>query len=126
MPTAGIDAQVISKDETTFQFQDVVAPLPVPNLDNTLSKYLDSGEHPAVVNYSIQLVSFYLITVLLLTSSFIADSLLYHGLIEWLVDGLVGWLVGGLGQYIKLFPMELRPKQTVWPGFPLFNYGYDW
>ena len=47
---SGIDALVISKDEKTFQFQDDLAPLPVPDLDQTLSKYLDSGENLSLIH----------------------------------------------------------------------------
>ena len=42
-PVSGVDATIISEDETTFQFQENLASLPVPNLDETLKKYIDSG-----------------------------------------------------------------------------------
>ena len=40
----GIDAQILAEDETTFQFQDTLESLPLPSLDNTLKRYLDSGK----------------------------------------------------------------------------------
>lgn len=39
-----MEKQVLeSSEERTFQYQDSLPPLPVPPLDESLSKYLDSG-----------------------------------------------------------------------------------
>ena len=39
-----IPGQFIDEDVKTFQHQDSLPSLPQPSLDNTLDKYLDSGE----------------------------------------------------------------------------------
>ena len=36
----------ISEGESTFQYADSHPPLPVPDLQQTLDKYIDSGNYP--------------------------------------------------------------------------------
>ncbi|XP_076461883.1 peroxisomal carnitine O-octanoyltransferase-like [Babylonia areolata] len=54
---SSIDAQVISDDEKTFQYQDDIESLPVPSLEHTLSKYLDSVK-PLVTDEEFREVEF--------------------------------------------------------------------
>lgn len=39
-----IDAMMMSTNEKTFQYQNELPSLPVPPLEQTIRKYLDSGE----------------------------------------------------------------------------------
>ncbi|KAK7110671.1 hypothetical protein V1264_014507 [Littorina saxatilis] len=54
---SAIDAQVTSEDEKTFQYQEELPPLPVPDLGETLRKYLDSVK-PHVTEDELRQVDF--------------------------------------------------------------------
>jgi hypothetical protein len=43
METKDVDAIFTSKTEKTFQFDEQLPSLPVPTLQHTLDRYLDSG-----------------------------------------------------------------------------------
>ena len=49
MPMKEIDDQFFSKTETTFQYDKDLLPYPVPDLERTASKYLESGLNKSVV-----------------------------------------------------------------------------